>query len=111
MATILLFAKEPLAGRVKTRLVPPLTAPEAAALAAAFLADLHRTLASAHGAKLAVAIPDDSSKTAFTASVIRLAVVKSGWWSVQVSVPSGATSSDRISRSMMAPWGSRATVG
>jgi uncharacterized protein len=37
--TIIVFAKEPLAGRVKTRLCPPLTPDEAARLYEAFIAD------------------------------------------------------------------------
>ena len=63
-ATILLFAKEPLAGRVKTRLVPPLTPEEAADLAAAFLRDLHAALKTVPGAEVVVALTDDSSAEA-----------------------------------------------
>ena len=44
MATILLFAKEPVPGRVTTRLVPPLSSAQAARLAGAFLVDLVRSL-------------------------------------------------------------------
>jgi len=44
--TLLVIAKEPVAGRVKTRLVPPCTPEQAAALAEAALADtLHAVLA------------------------------------------------------------------
>ncbi len=39
MSTLLVMAKAPVAGRVKTRLVPPLTHDQAAAVAAASLAD------------------------------------------------------------------------
>ncbi|MDX1420720.1 MAG: hypothetical protein R3181_12190, partial [Rubricoccaceae bacterium] len=38
-AALVVFAKVPAAGRVKTRLVPPLSAAEAAALYQAFLRD------------------------------------------------------------------------
>jgi glycosyltransferase A (GT-A) superfamily protein (DUF2064 family) len=45
--TLLVIAKEPVAGRVKTRLVPPCTPQQAAALAEAALADtLHAVLAA-----------------------------------------------------------------
>ena len=44
-----LFAKPVEEGRVKTRLVPPLTSREAAALYAAFLADAASTVAGASG--------------------------------------------------------------
>jgi len=45
--TLLVIAKEPVAGRVKTRLVPPCTPRQAAALAEAALADtLHAVLAA-----------------------------------------------------------------
>jgi rSAM/selenodomain-associated transferase 1 len=63
-ATILLFAKEPLAGTVKTRLVPALTPEEAADLAAAFLRDLHATLLGVPGAEVVVALTDESSAEA-----------------------------------------------
>jgi hypothetical protein len=43
--TLLVIAKQPVPGRVKTRLVPPFTHEQAAALAEAALADtLHTTL-------------------------------------------------------------------
>jgi glycosyltransferase A (GT-A) superfamily protein (DUF2064 family) len=44
--TLLVIAKQPLPGRVKTRLVPPCTFEQAAALAEAALADTLRTVAS-----------------------------------------------------------------
>ncbi|MFF4588214.1 DUF2064 domain-containing protein [Streptomyces sp. NPDC001388] len=47
MTTLLVIAKEPLPGRVKTRLTPPFTPREAAALAEAALADTLRTVAAA----------------------------------------------------------------
>jgi uncharacterized protein len=43
--TLIVLAKEPVAGRVKTRLVPPFTHAQAAALAAAALRDTLRTAA------------------------------------------------------------------
>jgi glycosyltransferase A (GT-A) superfamily protein (DUF2064 family) len=47
VTTLLVIAKEPVAGRVKTRLVPPCTPRQAAALAEAALADtLHTVLAA-----------------------------------------------------------------
>ncbi|MYV71339.1 glycosyltransferase, partial [Streptomyces sp. SID2131] len=39
MTTLLVIAKQPLPGRVKTRLTPPFTPEEAASLAEAALAD------------------------------------------------------------------------
>lgn len=45
--TLLVIAKEPLPGRVKTRLTPPYTPPEAAELAAASLADTLDTVLAA----------------------------------------------------------------
>ena len=44
-ASLVIFAKVPRAGEVKTRLVPPLSGEEAAVLAGAFLEDLTRRLA------------------------------------------------------------------
>ncbi|MEU9245286.1 hypothetical protein AB0D77_38395, partial [Streptomyces sp. NPDC048385] len=46
MTTLLVIAKEPRPGRVKTRLTPPFTPREAAALAEAALADTLRTVAA-----------------------------------------------------------------
>ena len=61
MATILLFAKEPVPGRVKTRLVPPLSSAQAARLAGAFLVDLVRSLEEVP-ADLQIAVPPDSGR-------------------------------------------------
>ncbi|NEA38306.1 DUF2064 domain-containing protein, partial [Streptomyces sp. SID11385] len=47
MTTLLVIAKEPRAGRVKTRLTPPFTPAQAAALAEASLTDTLRTVAAA----------------------------------------------------------------
>lgn len=47
MTTLLVIAKEPLPGRVKTRLTPPFTPEEAAELAEAALADTLRAVAAA----------------------------------------------------------------
>ncbi|MEV6056354.1 DUF2064 domain-containing protein [Streptomyces sp. NPDC052107] len=47
MTTLLVIAKEPLPGRVKTRLTPPFTPEEAARLAEAALADTLRAVAAA----------------------------------------------------------------
>lgn len=46
MTTLLVIAKEPVPSRVKTRLTPPFTPPEAAALAEAALADTLRAVAA-----------------------------------------------------------------
>ncbi|GHD87509.1 TIGR04282 family arsenosugar biosynthesis glycosyltransferase [Streptomyces naganishii] len=51
MNTLLVIAKEPRPGRVKTRLTPPFTPPEAAALAEAALADTLRAVAAAPAAR------------------------------------------------------------
>ncbi|MEU1518584.1 DUF2064 domain-containing protein [Streptomyces sp. NPDC005811] len=51
MTTLLVIAKEPRAGRVKTRLTPPFTPGEAAQLAEAALADTLRTVAAAPAAR------------------------------------------------------------
>ena len=45
VTTLLVIAKQPVPGRVKTRLVPPCTHEQAAALAEAALADTLRTAA------------------------------------------------------------------
>ncbi len=54
--TVIVLAKAPVAGRVKTRLCPPLTLDEAAAVAAAALADTLTTVASARCARRVVAL-------------------------------------------------------
>ncbi|MEU2297905.1 DUF2064 domain-containing protein [Streptomyces antibioticus] len=51
MTTLLVIAKEPVPGRVKTRLTPPFTPDEAASLAAAALADTLRAVAAAPAAR------------------------------------------------------------
>jgi rSAM/selenodomain-associated transferase 1 len=56
---VVIFAKEPVPGRVKTRLVPPLTAEEAAACHAAFVEDTAK--------RLSVAL--SPGRSAFSASV------------------------------------------
>ncbi|GJM43613.1 MAG: hypothetical protein DHS20C21_04550 [Gemmatimonadota bacterium] len=61
LATIVILAKEPRPGSVKTRLVPPLSDDEAAALARAFLCDLTRRLATIPDAQVALAIPSEDS--------------------------------------------------
>lgn len=50
-ARVLVLAKAPVAGRVKTRLCPPYTPEQAAALAAAALADTMRAVASSGASK------------------------------------------------------------
>jgi rSAM/selenodomain-associated transferase 1 len=57
VSTVLVFAKPPIPGRVKTRLVPPLSPAEAARLAGAFLLDLTAALAELPGAHLEIALP------------------------------------------------------
>jgi glycosyltransferase A (GT-A) superfamily protein (DUF2064 family) len=51
VTTLLVIAKEPLPGRVKTRLTPPVTAQQAAALAEAALADTLHTVAATPAAR------------------------------------------------------------
>ncbi|CAM5714267.1 TIGR04282 family arsenosugar biosynthesis glycosyltransferase [Streptomyces aurantiogriseus] len=51
MTTLLVIAKEPVPGRVKTRLTPPFTPPEAAALAEASLADTLLVVAATPAAR------------------------------------------------------------
>ncbi|WP_316754372.1 TIGR04282 family arsenosugar biosynthesis glycosyltransferase [Streptomyces herbicida] len=51
MTTLLVIAKEPLPGRVKTRLTPPFTAQQAASLAEAALADTLHTVAATPAAR------------------------------------------------------------
>ncbi|MEU6776749.1 DUF2064 domain-containing protein [Streptomyces sp. NPDC046759] len=51
MTTLLVIAKEPLPGRVKTRLTPPFTPAEAASLAEAALTDTLRAVAAAPAAR------------------------------------------------------------
>lgn len=54
--TIVVIAKEPVPGRVKTRLSPPLTPAEAAGLAAAALADTLAVVAAAPAARRVLAL-------------------------------------------------------
>lgn len=54
--TLLVIAKEPLPGRVKTRLTPPFSPEEAALLAEASLADTLRTVAALPAARRAVVL-------------------------------------------------------
>lgn len=54
ITTVAVIAKQPIAGRVKTRLVPPLTDYEAARVASASLADTLAAVDSAVGADLSV---------------------------------------------------------
>jgi uncharacterized protein len=68
LAALVVIAKEPIAGRVKTRLVPPLRAEEAAAVAAAALTDTLATVA---------AIPADEHVLAFDGD--SRAWLPSGW--------------------------------
>jgi rSAM/selenodomain-associated transferase 1 len=55
---LLVIAKEPIAGRVKTRLTPPCTPRQAAALAAAALADTLSAVTAARGAGRRVLVLD-----------------------------------------------------
>ncbi len=57
MVSFVVFAKEPRPGRVKTRLVPPLTHEQAARLATAFVRDLVRRLLAPGDAEVRVALP------------------------------------------------------
>ncbi|NNE42686.1 MAG: glycosyltransferase [Gemmatimonadetes bacterium] len=59
MSTIILVAKTPAPGRVKTRLTPFMTPREASGLAQAFLRDMVASLASFVNYDLQVAIPDE----------------------------------------------------
>lgn len=58
MTTLLVIAKAPVPGRVKTRLCPPCTPAEAAALAAAALADTLTAAAGTHSAARRVLVLD-----------------------------------------------------
>jgi len=58
VTTLLVIAKEPVAGRVKTRLTPPCTPAEAAALAAAALADTLAAVARSRRARRRVLVLD-----------------------------------------------------
>jgi rSAM/selenodomain-associated transferase 1 len=58
---VLVFAKEPFPGSVKTRLSPLLSPAEAAELSTAFLADLLERLRQIGGSDIWIAIPPDSS--------------------------------------------------
>ncbi len=60
-SSVVVLAKEPLAGQVKTRLVPPLMPSEAAQFAAACLVDLAARLAS-FPTRRVLALPADSSR-------------------------------------------------
>jgi rSAM/selenodomain-associated transferase 1 len=64
VATILLFAKQPVPGRVKTRLTPFLTPNEASELAAAFLRDSAAALADVPDSVLEIALPSEDSREA-----------------------------------------------
>jgi rSAM/selenodomain-associated transferase 1 len=64
VATLLLFAKEPVPGNVKTRLIPPLEAREAATLAQAFLRDIIISLETIPDAILEIAVPTGDSLAA-----------------------------------------------
>jgi rSAM/selenodomain-associated transferase 1 len=59
--TLLVFAKEPLPGSVKTRLSPPLTPSQAALASDAFLADLLDRLRQIGRANIWIAVPPESS--------------------------------------------------
>ena len=61
---VLLFAKAPNPGEVKTRLVPPLTKSEAARLAGAFIADLTARLATLE-ARLVLAMSPEATEDDF----------------------------------------------
>ncbi|RSS68928.1 DUF2064 domain-containing protein [Streptomyces sp. WAC06614] len=56
MSTLLVIAKEPVPGRVKTRLTPPFTPAEAAALAEACLVDTFRAVAAAPAERRVLAL-------------------------------------------------------
>jgi rSAM/selenodomain-associated transferase 1 len=66
---LVIFAKAPIPGETKTRLVPPLTFEEAAALARALLMDQLDHLASFSGAELFVAFAPESAAELFRAFV------------------------------------------
>lgn len=59
-SAILLFAKAPIPGRVKTRLCPPLTLEQAAALHLSFAAETLRNVASLGPVELHTDIPTDA---------------------------------------------------
>ncbi|PWI16856.1 glycosyltransferase [Streptomyces sp. Act143] len=56
MTTLLVIAKEPVPGRVKTRLTPPFTPEQAASLAEASLTDTLRTVAATPAARRVLAL-------------------------------------------------------
>ncbi|MDX3798967.1 DUF2064 domain-containing protein [Streptomyces sp. AK04-3B] len=60
MTTLLVVAKEPRPGRVKTRLTPPFTPAEAAALAEAALEDTLRTVAAAPAERRVLVLDGES---------------------------------------------------
>jgi rSAM/selenodomain-associated transferase 1 len=64
-ALLIIFAKEPAPGQVKTRLCPPLTPGEAARLAECFLADILAEMASLSGLPLALAFAPAGARKYF----------------------------------------------
>ena len=62
MTTLLVIAKEPRPGRVKTRLTPPFTPEEAAALAEASLADTLRRRGARRPARRRVLVLDGRAR-------------------------------------------------
>jgi glycosyltransferase A (GT-A) superfamily protein (DUF2064 family) len=59
---LLVIAKEPIAGRAKTRLTPPCTAEQAAALAAAALHDTLKTVARTPAARRVLVFEGDPTR-------------------------------------------------
>jgi len=95
--TVLVLAKEPVAGRVKTRLCPPCTPADAAAIAAAAIAD---TLAAA-------------AATAGARPVLVLDGAPGPWLSARVAVvpQSGGGLGDRLAAAFTHAGGPAALVG
>ncbi len=98
--TVLVMAKAPVAGRVKTRLCPPMTAPEAARLASAALLDTLDTidlLQTASGGRVSKVIAlDGSLVNAVDGSLIagRITSAGAGRWT---QIPQRGTSfADRL---------------
>lgn len=68
-SALVVMCKSPVAGRVKTRLVPPLTGVEAATLYTHFIADIFCTLKRVSDVKLYLAILGEGSEKALELSI------------------------------------------
>jgi hypothetical protein len=108
MTTIIVLAKSPVPGRVKTRMCPPLTNAEAAAVAEAALRDTLAVTTAVHGARTVLAL--DGERGSWLPSGVRVIPQRGSGLAERIASAFGDTRGPALLIGMDTPQVSRALL-